>query len=210
MAATPANRLTRFIKRALDVLAALAISALVVMPIVAVLIGLGVLGDVDSRPVDTWLRVDVVEEITMATDEAAGQRMLRTQGPATLQVPGNRAFMISFLVTEILGLIGLVALLKFRALFAALARGDSFQPANSRLLQHAGYALLAWHVIAPPLRFAASRLAIAEAQALPPGIAMYPSFQLSVGGLLTALAVIVLARVLQDASALSQENALTV
>lgn len=207
MASLADSRLVRVIKRVLDVIAAFAIAALVAVPIVALLAGLEVFDSEGGRPVETWVRTHVAE--APAAADSAGS-VLRTQGKSTLQVSGNRAFIMSLAVTEVLGLIGIAGLLRFRSLFASLANGDPFNANNARYLAATGYALVLWHVLAPPLRYLAGRVALSDAHPLPQGVTLYPALQVSVGGLIAGFAVIVMARVLQDAIQLKQDHALTV
>ena len=202
------SRLVAGISLALNLLTALAAAALVAVPVVAALVAIGVFDAGDGRPVETLLRLEVVAEA--ADPAAAATRELRMQGESTLRVPGDRAFLASLGAMELLGLIGLVALLNFRRLFVALRKGAAFGAGNAKYLRQAGYAIVAWQLLAPPLQYAVGRIALADVPSLPAAVSLHPALQLSVGGLLAGLALLVLAELLREAAEMKQDNELTV
>jgi len=97
-----------------------------------------------------------------------------------------------------------------RRLFSSLLDGETFSDANAELVQKFGWLVLAFQIVAPALQYFGSRVMLKDIAYDVPGIELFPSFQISVAGLLTGLAILVLAGVLREANAIHRDQALTI
>ena len=138
--------LARAVKRVLDVVRILAISALVIWPLVVVALTLGKPAGSDSWGVDVSvhaaLRLDL-GELGAELDDSSGVRnpVIKGRTPLTVDTSSTKAHLVSALVVEIGGLVGLYILLQLRAVFGHLTNGDTFNPDSARRIKIMGVAV---------------------------------------------------------------------
>jgi hypothetical protein len=109
-----------------------------------------------------------------------------------------------------MGLVFLFGLFQLRKVFDHLLGGAWYADENVGRIRKLGWIIIAWQVLQPLLQYFAGRAALADMQFNSGGIELYPAFEVNILGLITGLAVIVLAGVLREATLVQQEQALTI
>lgn len=207
--------LARAVKRVLDVVRILAISALIIWPLVVVALTLGKPAGSDSWGVDVSvqaaLRLDL-GELGAELDDSSGVRdpVIKGRTPLTVDTSSTKAHLVSALVVEIGGLVGLYILLQLRAVFGHLANGDTFNPDSARRIKIMGVAVLAWALLGPTVRYFGGYVILGEYALQAPGISLRPAFIMDLLQVFIGLAMLVLAGVLKEAAAMRDEQRLTI
>jgi hypothetical protein len=216
MSPTQKNRLTRLVKRALDLMRLFVFAGAVVWPIVVLVVGLGIPPEAESRHTDISaylnFRLNAVEAVDTASARVdQGQTLINGNGNLWLNnTKSSLAWWVSGAITYVQVLFALYGVILMRRLFTSLVDGKTFSDANAELIQKFGWLVLVFQIVAPALRYVGGLVILKDIAYDVPGIELFPSFQFSVGGLLTGLAILVLAGVLREASALHREQALTI
>lgn len=216
MSPTQNNRLTWLVKRALDLVRLFVFAGAVVWPIVVLVVGLGISPEAESRHTDISAHLSFRLNAEQAVDTASarvdqGQLLISGNGDLWLNNTKSRlAWWVSGALTYIQILFALYGVVLMRRLFSSLVDGETFSDANAELIQKFGWLVLAFHIVAPALQYFGSRVMLKDIAYDVPGIELFPSFQFSIGGLLTGFAILVLAGVLREANAMHREQALTI
>ncbi len=209
------NRLTRIVKRILDVGRIVALISLIAWPLAVAVIIVGQPSNPGSWGVDidvySGLTIDL-NELTADVTNSVGVRDSIIDGKAALKIDTSspKALVVFALITELGGLVGFYVLLQFRALFGSLASGRSFSPANSARIKKIGFAIIAWTFVYPFLQYFGSRSILSEYVLNVPGIQLHPAFQISGLAIFVGLAMIVLSGVLSEATQIHDEQKLTI
>ena len=216
MSPTQKNRLTWLVKRALDLGRLFAFAGAVIWPIVVLVVGLGISPEAESRHTDISaylsFRFNAVEAVDTASARVdQGQQLINGNGNLWLNnTKSHLGWWVSGALTYVQVLFSLYGVILMRRLFSSLAAGETFSDANAKLIQKFGGLVLAFHIVTPALQYFGSLVMLKDIAYDVPGIELFPSFQFSVGGLLTGLAILVLAGVLREANAMHREQALTI
>ena len=216
MSPTQKNRLTWLVKRALDLGRLFVFAGAVVWPIVVLVVGLGISSEADSRHTDISaylsLRVNAVEAVDTASARVdQGQLLISGNGDLWLNnTKSSLAWWVSGALTWVQVLFALYGVILMRRLFSSLLDGETFSDANAQLIQKFGWLVLAFNIVAPALQYFGGLVMLKDIAYDVPGIELFPSMQFSIGGLLTGLAILVLAGVLREANALHRDQALTI
>ena len=216
MSTTQQNRLTRLVKRFLDLIWFILLSTAIIWPIAVIVIGLNIPSDPELRTTDVnvFLHFKVYPDVS----SEPGTDSVSTVGPLISgrgevkidNTSGLLAWYLSGAITEIMGFIALFGLLQMRRLFASLIKAQPFAEGNSGYIQKIGYAFIGWHIIHPLLQYFGSRAILNDIVFNVQGIQLYPAFELNIVGVFAGLAIIVLASVLREAANIHQEQSLTI
>jgi hypothetical protein len=210
------NKLTVLVKRFLDLTWYLFIFFAVVWPIVVLVVGLSISGDPAQRHTD----INMFSGFKISSDVSTGTAENTQDGPALLlsgrgdvKIENTRSRMSWYLsgaISQILLLMFLVGLRQMRRLFTSLADGEIFTEKNTEYVRALGYVVIAWNIVLPVLQQVGGRLMLDEIAFDAPGIVLYPSFELDIGGIFIGLAILVLSGVLREAVSIKQDQALTI
>ena len=209
------NRLSRAVKRILDVLRVLAIISLILWPLAVVVMSIGQTSHPESWGVDidvySGFTIDL-NEIGADLTESVGVREPIIAGKAALSIDTSSptALYVFTLITELGGVVALYILLQLRALFASLVSGMNFAPENSARIRKIGVVIIVWALVNPFLQFFGGQIILSEYSLSIPGIQLNPAFQISAMTILIGLAMIVLSGVLKEASRIHADQQLTV
>ena len=216
MSPTQKYRPTWLVKRALDLGRLVVFAGAIVWPIVVLVVGLGISPEADSRHTDISaylsFKINAVEAVDTASARVdQGQLLINGNGNLWLNnTKSSFAWWVSGAISYVQILFTLYGVILMRRLFSSLLDGETFSDANAELIQKFGWLVLAFHIAAPALQYFGGLVMLKDIAYDVPGIELFPSFQFSVGGLLTGLAILVLAGVLREANALHREQALTI
>ena len=209
------NRLTRAVKRILDVLRVLAIVSLILWPLAVIAMTVGQ----SSHPESWGVDIDVYSGFTIdlsefAADitEAVGVRNPIIDGKAELSIDTSSptALYVFTLITELGGVFALYVLLQLRALFASLLSGKNFAPENSKRIKKIGFVIIAWTLVSPILQYFGGQIILSEYALNVPGIHLNPAFDISGMAIFTGVAMIILSGVLTEATRIHDDQQLTI
>ena len=207
------NRMTRLVKRFLDVARAIVFAGAILLPLWTVVYGLNLFVDPEVRNVDVFLgfRIDL-DAVAGVVTESAGVRdtLIRGRTVVDINAPSLSAWYLSNAISEFLLLILLYGLVQMRALFASLTSGVSFAEENPGRIKKIGLALICWYVITPLLQYFGGRVVLSDIELNVPGIQLYPAFELGIAGIFVGLAIIVLSGVLREATNIHKDQSLTI
>ncbi|MEE4175335.1 MAG: DUF2975 domain-containing protein [Xanthomonadales bacterium] len=210
------NRLTRLVKRALDLLQYLFLALAIAWPLAVLIIGLGISEDPDARHTDVHaflnFRILAQEPVdTAAVHVESDQVLLSGNGNLKLNNTKSKlAWWVSGATTEILLLVVLYGVLVARKLFSSLVRGNAFSEGNADRVRRIGWVVVVWNLVAPLLVYLGGLLVLNDVAYDVQGIELYPDISLNLGGLLIGAAILVLAGVWREAAALHEDQALTI
>ena len=209
------NRLTRAVKRLLDILRVFAIVTLIVWPLAVIVMTIGQ----NSHPESWGVDIDVYSGFTIDLDkldadiaESVGVRDPVIDGKAALSIDTSSptALYVFALMTELGGLVALYVLLQLRALFASLVSGMNFAPENSPRIKKIGFVIIAWGLVNPILQYFGGQLILNEYSLSVPGIQLSPAFELGGTALIIGIAMIILSGVMNEASRIHDDQLLTI
>ena len=210
------RRLTKIVKRFLDLIWFILLFTAIVWPIAMIVIGLNIPSDPEQRTTDVNVFLafkiypDVAAEPAADSTSAAGALI---SGRGEVKIDNTRGLLAWYLagaITEVMGLIALFGLAQMRRLFASLLRGESFARENADRISKIGYAFIAWHIILPLLQYFGGRAVLHDIGFNVQGIQLNPAFEFNIVGIFTGLAIIVLAGVSREAASMHQEQSLTI
>jgi hypothetical protein len=209
------NRLTKIVKRFLDVIWGLNLAVAVIWPIAVLIIGLNIPSDPAERHTDVsaFLRfqVNAIEPSQQLAPAEEGVLLLKGSGEVLLNnTDSYKGWFISGAITQIMIFIFLFGLRITRRLFASLLDGDTFTAENADRMKMIGYTFVGWNVIAPIMQYLGSRSLLGDIVFTAPGIHLFPGFQINIGGLFAGLAIVVLSGVLREAVDMRYEQELTI
>jgi hypothetical protein len=209
------NRLTRVVKRALDVFRVLAIAGLVLWPLFVLVMSIGQNSSPETWGVDIGVfsrfTIDLVA-ISDSVSASSGVRDPVITGLAELSIDTSSlpALYLFTAILEIGGIVGLYVLIQLRALFASLVSGPSFTPENSGRIKNIGIVIISWSVISPLLQYFGGGAILAEYSLNVPGIELSPAFELNGMTIFIGLTMIVLSSVLNEANDMHEAQKLTI
>lgn len=209
------NRLTRTVKRILDILRVLAITALVVWPLAVVFMTIGQPSHPESWGVDisvySGFTLDL-NEIAADTSGSVGVRdpIIHGKGELGIDTSSPTALYVFTLITQLGGIVALYVLLQFRALFSSLINGVNFTPENTRRVKKIGLVIIFWALFNPVLQYFGGQVILREYSLNIPGIQLNPAFEISGMAMFIGVAMIILSGVLNEASRMQEEQQLTI
>jgi len=211
----PRNTTASLVKRALDFFRILGFISLIAWPLFAIAASIGHSSNEDTWGIDigVFSSIDIdLEKISDDFRQSTGVRDPKIGGNAMLNIDTSSlsAFYIFVVLTEITGVVGLLILLKLRAVFAALAVGDNFAKDNASLVRHVGIVAILWALVSPPLQYFANRLILSEYALSVPGIDLAPAVEINGLAIFIGVSMLVLAGVLREATEIHESQQLTI
>lgn len=208
------NGLTKLVKRFIDFLWYATIASLVVWLVMTFVIGLNIPEVEQQRHTD----IDFFFSFAMYPDSVALveqpsklSEVIQGQGEIKLNnTQGVMSWYLSSVFIFILGFIGLAGIAYSRKLFTNLMNQQFFVSENYKNVQMIGYVCIVWHIVYPLLTFAGGWLILQEVGTLNDALILKPAFPLSLVGIFTGLAIVVIAQVFKEAIEIHQENELTI
>ncbi len=209
------NRLSRAVKRILDVLRVLAIISLVLWPLAVIVMSIGQ----SSHPESWGVDIDVYSGFTIDLNkigadvtESVGVRDPIIDGKAALSIDTSSptALYVFTLITELGGVVALYVLLQLRALFASLVSGMNFAPENSGRIRKIGFVIIVWTLVNPVLQYFGGQVILSEYSLSVPGIQLNPAFEISGMAIFIGVAMIILSGVLNEATRIHDDQQLTI
>lgn len=216
MSTTEQYKLTKLVKRFLDVTWYILIFAAIAWPITVLVIGLSIPADPVDRTTDVnmFLGFKVFPEVSthLAADPAsASAEVLSGQGEVKINnTSALLAWYVAGTITVIMAFIGLFGLAQMRKVFASLVEGGSFARENAGRIRKIGYVFITWHVVHPLLQYFGGRVVLNDVAINVQGIQLYPTFEINIFGIFAGLAMIVLSGILREAASIHQDQSLTI
>jgi len=216
MTTTQQNKLTVLVKRFLGFFRILFVAVAVVWPITVMVVGLNIPTDPELRHTDinAYISFHINSDVAtkqLATTADGGVLLMKGQGEVLLNnTLGSMSWYLAGAISEILLLIFLYGLFTMRELFVSLAEGNTFTQVNVDRVKKIGLVMLGWHIIAPAFQYFGGRIMLEDIAFNVPGIHLFPSFELNIGGIFTGLAIIVLSGVLKEATGIHHDQTLTI
>ena len=210
------NKLTKWVKRFLDVMRMFFLIVAVIWPITVMVVGLSIPSDPEQRHTDVsvFSNYKIHSELIAENAGSSGNRselVMSGKGNVLLNNTKSRmSWYLSGAISEVLLFVFLFGLLTLRSLFVSLNEGSTFTEQNAQRLTKVGYVLIGFHIISPILQYVGSRIMLNDIALNVPGVSLYPGFELNVGGLFAGAAIIVLSGVLREATSIHQEQELTI
>ena len=206
------KRLTRLVKRFLDIAWFILLCAVIIWPIVSVGVGLNLFFDQEARDVTVYLGFEIRPDSPEAATVSAGGKEPLIRGRSEVQVntPSLFAWYLAAIIEEVGILIVLYGLMHLRKLFASLVEDESFSNENAERIKKIGFVLIGWHAIIPLMQYFGGRAILSDIELSVRGIQWSPGFDFAPSGLVVGLAIIVLSAVLREAANLHQDQSLTI
>ena len=216
MSLTQPNKLTKVVKRFLDLTWFLFLFLSIVWPIAVIIVGLSISSDPDQRHADinVFSSFQINSDISTELEESdANKSSLILSGRGDLKIENTRSrlsWYLSGAISQVMLFIFLYGLRAMRKLFTSLAAGETFTGQNIESTRMVAYVVIAWHTVFPLLQYFGSRIMLHDIAFDVPGIQLYPAFQVDPGGIFIGLAILVLSGVLREAVNIHKEQALTI
>lgn len=197
-----ARMLTQVVKRFLDFVFILSIAAVVIWPVLMLAFWLNLIGGVDEMRIETYLGFSLAQP--------DGAQLLHGKGDLDVVSASRYAWLLSYGTREVLSVISLFVVIQLRAVFKSLSDGGAVTAGDASRIGKVGFAIVAWHAIAPCLQYLGGRVVLADLESNVAGLQLHPALELDLIGVFTGLAVIVLSGVLLEAARIREEQALTI
>ncbi len=216
MSPTAEIRLTKLVKRFLDVIWIVLIIGAVAWPIVTLVVGLHIPQDPAERHTDVSVYsgfsiYSAVTDPAVAAGDDPGVLVMRGQGDVLYHnTRGMSAWYLSAAIPEIMGFIFLFGLFQVRKLFSQLVDGAWYADENVPRIRKLGWVVVIFNLVLPLLQYFGGRAVLGDMELGAAGIELYPAFQFNLLGLVTGLAIIILAGVIREAVSIRREQALTI
>ena len=179
---SPANQLTRFVKKVLDIVMLLLLFQLVMfVPILTIMA-------ISQNQISTW-GIDIYAFTGFKIDinalqgvESSGLRNPEITGKTLINIDTSNLFAWYFhaAISEIYTIVALYALLQLRALVISLKNGISFTIENSSRIKKIGIVVIIWNAVNPFLQYFGWGRVIKEITFTTEGILLYPAFEVNI------------------------------
>ena len=209
------HRLTILVKRFVDVLWYLGIGSLIIWPIAVLVIGLNIPSNIDERHTDINFPFSfkVYPQQLVEGSDQEGYPAELIQGQSEIKLNNTkslRAWYLAGVISEVMGLIGLVALFYVRKIFANLTAKQAFNIENASFIEKVGYVFIVWNLLFSILTYLGGLAILSDVGEHSRSIHLAPAINIDLIGVFTGLAIIVLAGVIKEASILHEEQSLTI
>ncbi|MCW8926886.1 MAG: DUF2975 domain-containing protein [Xanthomonadales bacterium] len=210
------KKLTILVKHFFNLTWYLFIFFAIAWPVMVMVVGLSISADPEKRHADISvysgfkINTDVSTGLANSTPEATS---LLLSGHGDLKIENTRSRLSWYLfgtISQVMLFIFLLGLWQMRRLFSSLAVGNTFTERNVQHVRVLGYVVIAWNIILPALQYFGGRLMLSDIAFDIPGIQLYPSFELDIGGVFVGLAILVLSGVLHEAVNIKKDQVLTI
>jgi hypothetical protein len=213
------NKMAGWVKRFIDIAWYASVVSLIVWPIAILVIGYSIPTNPDERHTDInfYLNFTVYPEASSAElmnkpDELSKvSEVIKGQGNIKINnTKSVSAWYLAGAITEITGLIGLLALWYLRKIFKSLEAGDSFNQNSPVYLEKVGYITITASVIWTVLQYFGGKMILNDIGQHAATIHLSPAFQPNIGAIFIGLATIVLAGIIKEATLIHEDQALTI
>jgi hypothetical protein len=204
--------LTHIVKRSMDILLILALIIVSIIPIVVVIMAISQ----SLKP--TW-GIDIgvfsgfmIDLKHLSGVDAIGVRKREFSGKTILNIDTSSiyAWYLFIIISEMSAIIALYVLTQLRAIVMSFQLGISFTNENSHRVKKIGMVVIACNVINPLLQYYAWGSVIKEISFNTQGLLLYPTFEINIMGLLIGSMLILLSKMLQEATDIQKEQELTI
>ena len=210
MTNTGQKRLTRLVKRFLDIAWFILLAAVIIWPIVSVGVGLNLFFDQEARDVTVYLGFEIRPDSPEAATVSGKEPLIRGRSEVQVNTPSLFAWYLAAIIEEVGILIVLYGLMHLRKLFASLVEEESFSNENAERIKIIGFVLIGWHAIIPLMQYFGGRAILSDIELSVRGIQWSPGFDLTPSGFVVGMAIVVLSAVLREAANLHQDQSLTI
>ena len=206
------NRLVHFVKRALDILLVIILAILVLWLPVMVVMG------VSQSQAPSW-GIDIavfalfeidLNELPGVTFDGLRHPEISGKTMVNLDTSNLYAWYMFAIFQQISAAVSFYVLILMRAIVMSLMTGMSFDAENSSRIKRIGIIVVAWNVITPFFQYFGWGSVIQQINIASKGIQLYPSFEISALGMLIGLFLLLLAGMMREATAMRDEQQLTI
>jgi hypothetical protein len=208
------TRLTRAVKIYLDigwwVFAAMAFGLVPLAGLLIVVVGVQEpAGDRPALPVLVGIRVNDAQLVPIESGSAEEYSALEGgQGQLRIRTGSRLGWAAVLGLAELMFLVAIYVYGQLRKLFRSLLEGRPFVEENARRVRRVGLVVVGWSLFGPLIEFFAAFPVLREVHVR--GLILRPSMDFNLELLFAGLAILVLAQVLHQASALQRDQSLTV
>lgn len=206
------GQLTRVVKRVLDGLLVFIVSILILWLPVMIVMG------ISQTQIATWgidiaafagFEIDLNEIPGIAFEglrhpEISGKTMLN------LDTSNLYAWYIFAIYQQVSAATSLYVLIQIRAVVISLMKGLPFESENGTRLKRIGTVIVFWNVITPFFQYFGWGSVIEQISIGSSGIHLYPSFEINPLGILIGLLLYLLSGIMKEATAMRNEQELTI
>jgi len=159
-------------------------------------------------PIVLGFRLD--ESVVPALPETAEIRGTLQQGHGQLiiRTTSKSAVFVILGLIELLLVVSLFVLRDLRALFREVVQGRPFVEYNARRIRRVGFFIVGWSLAGPLLNYLAAFPILREVEVH--GLILRPPTNLNIELLFSGLAILVLAEIFRQASAMQRDQSLTI
>jgi len=159
-------------------------------------------------PIMMGFRLD--ESVVPGLPETAEIRgvLKHGQGQLNIRTTSKSAVFVILGLMELLLVVSLLVLRDLRALFREVVQGRPFVEDNAWRIRRVGFFIVGWSLAGPILNFLAAFPILREVKVH--GLILRPPIELNIELLFAGLAVLVLAEIFRQASAMQREQSLTI
>ena len=150
------------------------------------------------------------ESVVPALPETGAIRgtLERGHGQLIIRTTSKPAIFVSLSLVELLLVVSLFVLRDLRALFREVVQGRPFVEDNARRIRRVGFFIVGWSLAGPILNYLAAFPILREVEVH--GLILRPPRELNIELLFAGLAILVLAEIFRQASAMQREQSLTI
>lgn len=204
--------LTHVVKRFLDFILVFTLIVVSIVPIVVVIMA------ISQSQVPTW-GIDIgvfsgfmIDLSQITSIDVTGVRIPEFSGKTIINIDTSNlyAWYLFVVASELSALVALFVVIQLRAIVMSFQYGMAFTQDNSQRIKIIGLIVIIWNVIHPFLQYFAWGSVIKDIAFNTQGLLLYPAFEVNVMGLLIGSMLILLSKMLQEASDLKQEQELTI
>jgi hypothetical protein len=161
---------------------------------------------IEDADVQIPVRFSIDEEALMGSAPRSDLVVpFRVEGCGGLEVSSaSRVVWAGFLLSIILILaVAAFVLHQLRALLRTVSGGDPFHPRNARRIKIVGWVVIAWQLVVPPVQYLVANTFVGQISVR--GITLKPPVDFRIEALFLGMAILVLAEIFRQASALKRE-----
>ncbi|NVK55459.1 MAG: DUF2975 domain-containing protein [Alteromonadaceae bacterium] len=206
----PPPKYTIGLKICFDLLYYLSAFSMIVGIGVFLIVGLNIPTEISERHTDINYLFNAKMLSTSVADTSVSEVML-VHGMVKLNnTTGYAAWFIAYIDVFINGIFTLLGLYNLRKLFANLSSHRAFESSSVLYIKRLGIIVLGYSVLTPVMTYLCGMAILADIGTFHEQLQLFPYFSFPLEGVLVGAALIVLARLIKDASMMKQEQELTI
>ncbi|MFT6731880.1 MAG: hypothetical protein ACJAS9_000053 [Polaribacter sp.] len=206
------SRLTLFVKRVLDVILVFILTVLILwLPVIIVM-------EISQTSGSTWgidiavfagFKIDL-NELPGIVFEGLRHPEIRGNTLVNIDTSSSYAWYMFAFHQLLSAVISLYTLIQVRALVISLMKGLPFNSQNVDRVKQIGLVVIAWNILSPFYQYFGWGSVIEQISINSSGIQLYRSFELNPFGILIGLLLILLSGMMKEATAMRNEQELTI